>query len=88
VLGVVVVGHFVLGWPGSREKLSLDLVLGLFILAVFANIAYCAAYVADLFLQFSGLDAAWRWGRLALLVIGTALAATFTHFIAQGMFSV
>jgi sensor histidine kinase regulating citrate/malate metabolism len=42
VLGVVVVGQFLLAWPLSREKMSLDLMLGLFVLAVLANIAYCA----------------------------------------------
>jgi hypothetical protein len=85
ILGLVVVGHFLLGWPGSREKLSFDLILGLFILAVLANIVYCAAYIADLFVQFSGLDAAWRRGRVILLIVGTGFAATFAHFIARGL---
>jgi hypothetical protein len=40
----------------------------------------------DLFVQLSGLDAAWRRGRVVLLVVGTAFAATITHFFAQGMF--
>src|SRR5262245_6636007 len=75
VLAVVVVAEFAAAWPGSRAKLSLDLVLGLFLLAVLANIAYCAAYIVDLFVQFSGLDAAWRRGRVALLIVGTAFAA-------------
>ena len=60
--------------------------LGLFFLAVLANIAYCVVYLVDSFVQFSGLDAAWRWGRLALLIIGTAFAATVAHFFAAGMF--
>jgi hypothetical protein len=88
VLGLVVLTHFFLGWPSSRDQLSFDLVLGLFLLAVLANIAYCAAYVADLFVQFSGLDAAWRWGRIVLLIVGTAFAATITHFFAKGFFGV
>jgi hypothetical protein len=87
VLGLVVVGHFLVGWPGSREKLSFDLILGLFILAVLANIVYCAAYIPDLFVQFSGLDGAWRRGRVILLIIGTGFAATFAHFIARGTFN-
>ena len=66
--------------------MSLDLFLGLFILAVLANVAYCAVYLADLFVQFSGLDAAWRLGRVALLIVGTAFAATITHFVSQGFF--
>ena len=88
VLALVVLGHFLLRLPDSRGKLSLDLALGIFILAVLANIAYCAAYLADLFVQFAGLDAAWRWGRVVLLIVGTLFAATITHFFAQGMFGV
>lgn len=86
VLASVVVARFILAWPGSREKLSVDLVLGLFFLAVLANVCYCAAYVADLFVQFSGLDRAWRTGRVILLVVGTSFAATITHFVAKGFF--
>jgi hypothetical protein len=86
VLASVVVAHVLVTWPGSREKLSFDLLLGLFILAVLANVAYCAVYVADLFVQFSGLGAAWRRGRVVVLIVGTAFAATITHFIVQGSF--
>lgn len=86
VLALVVIGHFISAWPVSREKLSFDLVLSLFLLAVLANVAYCAAYVADIFVQFSGLDAAWQRGRPGLLMVGTAFAATITHFVAQGIF--
>jgi hypothetical protein len=87
VLLVVVAGHFVLAWPGSRDRLTLDVVLGLFVLAVLANVAYCAAYLADLFLQFSRLEAAWKWGRPILLAVGTAFAATIAHFLARAIFA-
>ena len=86
VLGLVVMGHFLSRWPGSRDKVSLDLMLGFFFLAVLANVAYCAVYAADLFVQFSGLDQAWRRGRLMLMIVGTAFAATIAHFFAQGIF--
>jgi hypothetical protein len=85
-LAAVVLAHFVLAWPASREKLSVDLVLGFFILAVVANVAYSAVYVVDLFVQFSGLVRPWRVGRPALLFIGTAFAAIITHFVVQGQF--
>jgi hypothetical protein len=88
VLAVVVLGHFFLAWPDSRAKLSLDGVLGVFFLAVLANVAYCVAYLADLFVQFAGLHAAWRRGRTVLLVVGTMFAATITHFFAKGIFGV
>ena len=86
VLAVVVLLHFVGAWPGSREKLSFDLALGVFFLAVLANVAYCTAYLADLFVQFAGLHEAWRRGRIILLSVGILFAATITHFFAKGMF--
>jgi hypothetical protein len=83
-LASVVLAHVVLAWPASREKLSVDLVLGLFILAVLANVAYSAVYAVDLFVQFSGLDRPWRVGRPVVLFIGTVFAAIITHFVMQG----
>jgi hypothetical protein len=85
VLAMVVLGHFIQAWPGSRGKLSFDLALGVFFLAVLANVCYCAAYVADIFVQFSGLHQQWRTGRMVLLIVGTAFAATIAHFFAKGM---
>jgi len=85
-LALVVVGHFVAALPASREKLSMDLLLGMFLLAVLANVAYCAVYAIDLFVQFSGLDAAWQRGRVVVLAVGTAFAATITHFVVHGNF--
>jgi hypothetical protein len=87
-LAAVVLVHFLLAWPSSRDKLSLDLLLGVFFLAVLANIAYCAAYLADLFVLFAGLEGAWRWGRMVLLSVGTLFAAGITHFFARVMFGV
>jgi hypothetical protein len=55
----------------------------MFVLGVIANVAYCAVYAIDLFVQFSGLDAAWRVGRVVLLIVGTAFAAAITHFVLQ-----
>ena len=87
VLAMVVVVHGIAAWPESRAQLTFDSLLGAFILAVLANIAYCAVYVPDIFVQFSGLDAAWRRGRIVLLTVGTAFAATITHFVMQGIFA-
>jgi hypothetical protein len=80
VLLVVVCVHFYIALPGSKASLAPDPMLTFFALAVLANVAYCAAYVADIFVQFSGLRPVrgrWRW---LLLIIGTAFAAVVTHF--------
>jgi hypothetical protein len=47
--------HFVRGLPVSRAALQLNMLLLVFILAVLANVAYCAAYVPDIFAQMSNL---------------------------------
>jgi hypothetical protein len=84
VLALVVLAHAFAAWPIVRDKVSLDLALGVFFLAVLANVCYCAAYVVDVIVQFSGLHEAWRIGRVVLLVVGTGFAATITHFFALG----
>src|SRR5215813_3624625 len=83
VLAFVVGGHFVAAWPQSWTKLTFNTMLGLFFLAVLANVCYCAVYIVDLFVQFSGLHAAWQRGRVVLLVVGTAFAAAITHFFCR-----
>ena len=55
-------------------------------LAVIANIAYCTAYVVDIFVQASGFRELWQRYRKLLFVIGTLFAAIITRFIAMGMF--
>jgi len=84
LLAVVLV-HFVAGWPGSRAMLGRDPLLMLFGLAVLANVAYCAAYAVDLFVQFSGARASWMRWRWTLLLVGTAFAAVLAHFCALGL---
>jgi len=86
VLTAVVATYFVLGYPSSRTMLSVDFCLGLFLLAVIANIAYCAAYVVDVFAQASGFREVWQRSRWILFAIGTTFAAIITRFIAMGMF--
>lgn len=86
ILAVIVTGHFFAAWPASRSSLTLDGILGLFLLSVLANVAYSAVYVADVFIQVSGFRASrarWRW---ILLIVGFSFAAVLTHFVASGMF--
>ena len=49
--------------------------IGLLLAAVLANALYCAAYAADLLVQWSDYQAAWRRHRWMLWVAGTAFAA-------------
>ncbi len=54
VLAVIVLADFWLDYPASRTKFSLDAVLLVVLLAVLANVAYCAVYLVDIFVQASG----------------------------------
>jgi len=85
-LAAVVVIYFAIGYPLSRSVLSVDFCLGLFLLAVVANVAYCAAYIVDIFAQASGFRDVWRQYRKLLFLISTLFAAVITRFVAIGMF--
>ncbi|SRR5581483_4988626 len=86
VLAVVVGAYFIAGYPASKAVLSLDFALGLFLLAVVANVAYCTAYLADIFVQISGFREIWQRSRWIVFVIGTTFAAVITRFVAMVMF--
>ena len=87
VLAVIVAFYFVAGLPGSKQVLTADSILVLFLLAVVANVAYCAAYLVDIFVQMSSFRELWRTGRWILFVVGLAFAAILTRFFSLGLFS-
>lgn len=86
VLAAIVLAYFALYYPASKAVLSIDFGLQLFVLAVVANVAYCAAYVADVFVQSSGFRDVWQRSRWVLFAIGTTFAAVITRFVSIGMF--
>jgi len=88
VLAAIVIVYFAVTYPVSKSALSVDVCLGLFLLAVIANVAYCAAYIVDIFAQGSGFRETWRRSRKVLFVVGTLFAAIITRFIAMGMFPI
>ena len=85
-LAVIVVAYFLVNLPASRARLDVNLAQTLFVLAVLANVAFCAAYPVDIFAQMSGVRAAWLRYRWVLLSIGVLFAAIVARFIAIGMF--
>ena len=85
VLAVIVIVYFSIGYPSTKALLTVDFCLGLFLLAVIANVAYCAAYIVDIFAQASGFRETWRRARKFLFVVGTLFATIITRFIAMGM---
>lgn len=86
VLCCIVLFYFFRAYPASRTVFTLDSIFGLFLLAVLANVAYCAAYLADIFAQWSSYGDVWRKYRWVLFVLGTVFAGIVARFIAMGVF--
>jgi hypothetical protein len=82
VLVLVVVLAFVGEWPDAKQAVTFESLLSLFILAVLANVAYCAAYLPDIAFQYSSMRAAWIEWRFLLLAVGILFAAVLTYFFA------
>jgi hypothetical protein len=80
VLALVVAGSFVGHLPSSAKGIGWQPLIGLFLAAVIANVLYCMAYVADMFIADVFFQAAkyqrlWRRSRWILLVTGAASGA-------------
>jgi hypothetical protein len=86
-LFAVVAVHFYVSWPNSKAFITHNTFYGFFFLAVLANIAYCASYAVDLFVQFAGMRAAWARWRWSILAIGIVFAAVIAHFFMLGILS-
>ena len=87
VLAAIVLGYFVANLPASLERTTPDVIFGLFILAVLANIAYCAAYLVDVVAQISGFRDLWLRLRWIVFLIGLAFASILTRWFTMGFFS-
>jgi hypothetical protein len=84
VLLAVVATVYYANLPGARFDLTFDTLQGLFVLAVLANVAYCAAYVADVLAQLTTFRPVWLRFRWALLLVGLAFASVLANFFSHG----
>ncbi|HKF52224.1 MAG TPA: hypothetical protein VKB26_07915 [Candidatus Acidoferrales bacterium] len=88
LLAAVVVVWIAATWPHFRPAFNWGDLLRLLGLAALANVCYCAAYVADLPLQYSSFRDFWRHWRWTLFVIGTLFAILFANYwIADEIYS-
>ena len=87
VLAAIVIITYWLGLPGSKHSLGIDLVLWLFLLAVVANVLYCAAYLVDIFVQASAFRPQWQQFRWLLFALGVAFAGVLTRYFAMFVFA-
>jgi hypothetical protein len=80
VLAAVTVLWLVATWPTFRAALTLSSLLLLAILALLANVCYCAAYLVDLPMQLSSPSSVWRNRRWGLWSFGTLFAIVLANY--------
>lgn len=79
-LALVVLAWLAFTWPHFRSALTWQSLLLLFVLAVLANVCYCAAYVADIPMQYSAFRDAWRRRRWGLWCVGVLFAGVLAFY--------
>lgn len=80
VLTGIAVVWVVFTWPHFRPALTLRHGLQLLVLALLANVCYCAAYPVDLALQATALRSAWLRWRWLLWCAGMLLAVLLANY--------
>ena len=86
VLAIAVAAHLAVFWRGAGFAFGFGDVVWLFVLGVLANICYCAAYLADIFVQLSRFRDQWRTWRWLLFAVGIAFAAIIAFVISSLFF--
>jgi hypothetical protein len=78
---ILVVGLWVvLTWPHFRPALNLVALGKMLVLALLANVCYCAAYVAEFFMQAVLPTSFWRRVRWSLWVLGMLIALVLENY--------
>jgi hypothetical protein len=80
VLTIVTSAWLIVTWPHFRGSFTLQFLFLLVVLAAIANVCYCAAYFADICVQFSAFPADWRRWRWALWCGGTLFAILLANY--------
>lgn len=80
VLTVVALIWIVASWPHFRPGMTLKSLGIMTVLALLANVCYCAAYVAEIPLLGLSLGAARNRGRWGIWALGTLLAILFENY--------
>lgn len=80
ILATVVALWFMVTWPHSKPALTLQTLFFFFVLAMLANICYCAAYVADVPMQCSLFRTVWQRWRWGLWTVGVIFAVVIANY--------
>jgi len=67
-------------WPHFRPAITLQSLGIMIVLALLANLCYCAAYLAEILIQDATSSVAWNRQRWAVWVVGTLLAILFENY--------
>ena len=67
-------------WPHFRPAMTLQSLGIMTVLALLANVCYCAAYFAEILIQNVTSSAAWNQQRWVVWVVGTLLAILFENY--------
>ncbi len=80
ILTAIVLLWLVFTWPHFRPALTLGSLEAFIVLGLAANLCYCAAYVAEFFMQALVPSASWRRIRQILFVSGTLFALVLENY--------
>jgi len=80
LLSAVAIVWIVASWPHFRPAMTLESLGIMTVLALLANLCYCAAYTAEIPPLGFPLGAARNRGRWAIWVLGTLLAILFENY--------
>jgi len=78
-LGVVLV-WVTKTWPHFRPAITLASLEIMTVLALLANLCYCAGYLAEILIQNAASTSSWNRQRWAVWVVGTLLAILFANY--------
>lgn len=79
-LVAICVAWIVATWPHFRPALTLASLRIMAVLALLANVCYCAAYLVDIPAQHLAFSAVWYRRRWILWLTGMLLAILFTNY--------
>ena len=77
---VVLAWVAIVGWTRVHGSAGLEGALAVLVLAVLANVCYCAAYLLDVPVQFSAYRDIWRRRRWLLWLCGTLFGMALTWY--------
>jgi hypothetical protein len=80
ILTAVALLWIIFTWPHFRPALTLGSLEAFIVLGFAANLCYCAAYVAEFFMQALVPSASWRRIRQILFVLGTLLVLLIENY--------